>query len=91
MSRHSSGGSSPESSVRIVAHVVPNARRTLVRPMDAPGHWKVFVQAPPVRGKATAAVIAAVAAHWGVPRAAVEVIAGATARQKMIRIHGPAR
>lgn len=68
-------------------HVQPGARRTELvgRHGDA---LKVRVAAPPVDGKANAAVAAVLADHFGVPRRDVELVAGATARRKRFRLVG---
>ena len=68
-------------------HVQPGARRTELvgRHGDA---LKVRVAAPPVDDKATAAVAAALAAHFGVPARDVTLVAGATSRRKRFRLVG---
>ena len=48
----------------------------------------VRVQAPPVDGKANAAVEAFVAHAVGVPKSAVSVVRGHTSRDKVVRIEG---
>ncbi|MGN6103567.1 MAG: DUF167 domain-containing protein [Kofleriaceae bacterium] len=52
------------------------------------GRIKVCVTAPPVDGEANAAVIELIAEALGVPRRAVEVIAGASSRRKTLRVTG---
>lgn len=47
---------------------------------------RVWVTAPPDKGKANKAVIAAVAKAVGVPKSAVTLVRGETAREKLIRI-----
>jgi uncharacterized protein (TIGR00251 family) len=49
---------------------------------------RVSVTAPPVDGKANAAVIEAVAEAFGVRRAAVTILHGETGRRKTVRIAG---
>ncbi len=49
---------------------------------------KVAVTAAPEGGKANAAVAAVVAKALGVPKSAVSVMAGATARRKLLRVAG---
>ena len=68
-------------------HVQPGARRTEIagRHGDA---LKVRVAAPPVDGKANAAVAAVLAEHFGVPVRDVALVAGATARRKRFRLVG---
>ena len=50
------------------------------------GIWLARVKAPPVDGKANAAVIALVAGRFGVPKSNVSIKAGAGARLKLVRI-----
>jgi len=49
---------------------------------------KVAVTAPPVDGKANAAVIEALAGALRVPRSAIEIARGETGRRKTVRIRG---
>ena len=50
--------------------------------------WKLQVAAPPVDGKANAAVCALMASATGVPKSAVSVVRGSTSRDKRVRIAG---
>ena len=52
----------------------------------ADGTWQARVKAPPVDGKANAAVVALVARHFGVPKASVQIKSGASARLKLVTI-----
>ncbi|MDE0804167.1 MAG: DUF167 domain-containing protein [Acidimicrobiales bacterium] len=72
---------------RVVVHVQPGARRPGVvgRHGDA---WKIRVSAPPVDGKANAAVVELLAEVLGTKRAHVEVVRGMTARRKTVDVHG---
>lgn len=67
--------------------VVPNAPRTAVAGWlgDA---LKVRVQAPPVEGRANAALCAGLAERLGLPGSAVSVARGTTASRKLVRIEG---
>ena len=67
--------------------VIPNAPRTAVAGWlgDA---LKVRVQAPPVEGRANAALCAGLADLLGLPTAAVSVARGATSGRKLVRIEG---
>ena len=67
--------------------VSPRASREKLGPVVG-DRLKVAVTAPPVDGEANAAVIELVAKAFGVPRSAVEVIAGAASRRKTIRVRG---
>jgi len=46
------------------------------------------VAAPPREGQANAAVVAALAEHFGVPRSQVRIIRGAGSRHKIVEIAG---
>ena len=65
--------------------VKPNSRVEELATLDD-GGWEARVKAPPVDGKANAAVIALVAAHFGVRKAQVSIKSGASGRMKLIQI-----
>jgi uncharacterized protein YggU (UPF0235/DUF167 family) len=67
--------------------VQPRARRDEIAGERA-GAVVVRVTAPPVEGKANAAVCALVAARAGVPRSAVRVLRGAGSRDKVLEVRG---
>jgi uncharacterized protein YggU (UPF0235/DUF167 family) len=50
--------------------------------------WKVRVSAAPERGAANAAVLDLLAASLGMERRSVTLVAGATARDKVVEIEG---
>jgi uncharacterized protein YggU (UPF0235/DUF167 family) len=52
------------------------------------GTWLARVKAQPVDGKANAALIALVAAHFGVRKAQVSIKSGAASRIKVVSISG---
>jgi uncharacterized protein (TIGR00251 family) len=67
--------------------VQPRARREEV--VGERGEFVVVrVTAPPVDGKANAAVVKLIARCAGVPRHAVEIVAGAGGREKLVRVEG---
>jgi len=71
--------------VRIALHVQPGAKRSgwAGRYGDA---LKVRLQAPPVDGKANEALRSWIAAAFGVPLAAVELVRGAQSRRKEVLV-----
>ena len=77
----------PAPVARIAVHVQPGARRAGVvgRHADA---WRVRVTAPPVDGRANAAVIELLAGALGVARRDVEVVHGSTGRRKLVAVRG---
>ena len=70
--------------------VQPRASRAKIGPVHD-GRLKVAVTSPPVDGEANAAVIELLAKTLGVARSAIEVIAGASSRRKIVRIAGVTR
>ncbi|MGE0216242.1 MAG: DUF167 domain-containing protein [Mycolicibacterium sp.] len=70
----------------VVVRVKPGSKKgPLVEPGDD-GELTVYVRERAVEGKATAAVIKALADHFDVPRSRVELVSGATSRMKRFRI-----
>jgi uncharacterized protein len=65
--------------------VKPGARVDELAELDD-GTWQARVKAPPVDGKANAAVIALVARHFGVPKVSVQIKSGASGRLKLVTI-----
>lgn len=65
--------------------VKPNSRRTGVEEVE-PGIYRVSVNAPPQEGKANAAVIEALANHFGVPKSRVTILHGQKGRKKRVEI-----
>jgi uncharacterized protein (TIGR00251 family) len=77
--------------VRLLLRVTPGARRPGIGGTFALPDGRALelrVAAPAVDGKANAAVIAALAEALGVPRRAVTIVGGATARLKRVHIAG---
>lgn len=72
---------------RLIVHVQPRARRSEVagRYGDA---IKVRLAAPPVDGAANEELVRFLAEALGVPRRAVRLTAGLTARRKTVEIEG---
>ena len=73
----------------LTLHVQPGARVSEVQGVHGDA-LKIRLAAPPVDGKANAELLRFVTAQLRVPRRAAELVAGHTARQKRLRISGPA-
>lgn len=71
----------------LAVRVQPGASRTEVVG-EYGDQLRIRLQAPPVDGKANAALVAFVAGQLGVPRSAVSVVRGSTSRSKVVRIEG---
>ena len=71
----------------ITVKVTPRAAKSEI--IGAEAEWlRVRVKAPPVDGKANAALIAFFADLFNLPKKNVSVVAGQTARLKRVRVDG---
>ena len=71
---------------RLDVRVRPGAKRNAWTGRMADGRHKVALAAPPVDGRANAALVAFVAECLGVPRRAVTLVAGAGTRDKRLEV-----
>ncbi|MCG6875588.1 MAG: DUF167 domain-containing protein [Betaproteobacteria bacterium] len=69
----------------IAIHVQPGAKRSAVAGIHGE-RLKVRIAAPPIEGRANAAIVAFIAERLGVPRAQVKVARGERSRDKLIEI-----
>ena len=80
--------------LELFQRVTPNAGRNGIDGVelrdDGRAVLRARVSAVPDKGKANAAVTALVAKALGVPKSAVELVSGETARLKTLRIEGDA-
>jgi uncharacterized protein (TIGR00251 family) len=74
-----------EKSTTFAVRVTPRAKQNKVLP-QADGSLKVYVTAPPEDGRANEAVIETIAEWLGVRRRDVEIVRGATSRNKVVRV-----
>lgn len=72
----------------IAVHVQPGAKRTAVAGTHGE-RLKIRIAAPPIEGRANAAIVAFVAERLGVPRAQVSVARGERSRDKLIAVATP--
>lgn len=72
--------------LKLAIHATPGAKRTEVAGAYGAA-LRVRLAAPPVDGKANAALLAWAAGAFGLPRGAVELLGGAAARQKLLGLH----
>ena len=76
-----------EQPTRITVRVQPNAKRTeVVRFED--GVFYIKIAAPPVKGKANAALLAFLSDILGVSKSRLSIEKGATSRMKVLTIEG---
>jgi uncharacterized protein (TIGR00251 family) len=70
----------------VVVRVKPGSRKGPLLEVGSGGELTIYVREPAVNGKANDAVIRLLAAHLQLPRSRVELVSGATSRQKRFRI-----
>lgn len=73
--------------VRFPVRVQPRAATSAVAGTHG-GALKVRLSAPPVDGAANEALVALLADELDVPRRAIRIVAGATARTKLVEVDG---
>jgi len=78
-----------DGSITLTIHAQPGAKRTEVAGVHG-GSLRIRLAAPPVEGRANAALIAFLAEQFGVPQVAVTILRGHAARRKTVRIASPA-
>lgn len=78
--------------VRLAVRLTPGAKGDSVdgAETDAAGKtWlRIRLAAPPVDGKANAALIKLLAKRWRLPKSALAIASGATARNKVLSLQG---
>lgn len=72
--------------MRISLKIVPNARQEKI--VQEGDHYKVYIPAPAVDGKANAYLVKYLAGHFGVRKSAVILVRGETSRHKVVDIEG---
>ena len=71
--------------MRITVKVIPRAKKNRVVETGA-GKFKVHLTAPPVEGKANAALIECLAEHFNVKKRQVRIVRGEKTREKVVEI-----
>jgi uncharacterized protein (TIGR00251 family) len=71
---------------RLDVRVQPGAKKDAWAGRMADGRRKLAITAPPIEGRANAALVAFVARSLGLPRRAVRVVHGAGGRDKRLEI-----
>lgn len=72
----------------LAVHAVPGARATAWAGRHGQA-WRIRLAAPPSDGRANAALLAFIAAELDLPKSAVRLRQGASARQKLLEIDCP--
>ena len=77
--------------VTLAVRAQPGARKTAITGIYGEGaaaQLKIAVQAPPVEGRANAALIAFLVETFSVPRSSVELVSGELSRSKVFLLRG---
>lgn len=77
----------PDGSATLSLHIQPGAKKTEVMGLHGEA-LKLRLAAPPVDGKANAALLRFVAEILDLPKADVELKSGQTSRQKVVAVRG---
>lgn len=80
--------------VTVAVRAQPGAKKTAITGVYGEGaaaQLKIAVQAPPVEGRATAALIAFLAEIFSVPRNSIEIVTGELSRSKVFLLRGVTR
>lgn len=82
---HQRGG---DGCLLLTLHIQPGAKKTEVCGLHGDA-LKIRLAAPPVDGKANAALLAFVADRLGLPKSAVSLKSGQTSRRKVVEVAEP--
>lgn len=80
-----------EGGVMLAVRAQPGAKKTAITGIYGDGaaaRLKIAVQAPPLEGRANAALIEFLAEVFALPRAAIELAGGESSRSKVFRLCG---
>jgi len=71
--------------MRVRVKVIPRAKKNNVAQADE-GSFRVYLTAPPVEGKANAALVEVLADHFKVKKRQVRILGGKKSRDKLVEI-----
>jgi uncharacterized protein (TIGR00251 family) len=75
-------------SLTLQVKVKPGARVSSLQ-QNPDGTWRAQLKSPPIDGKANLELIALIADHFGCPKSAVVIRAGASGRMKRVKVETP--
>ena len=71
--------------MKIFVKIKPNAKEEKIKKLSET-NFEICVKEPPMKGRANAAVVKALAQQFGVPVSSVNIIIGHSSRQKIVEI-----
>jgi uncharacterized protein len=78
--------------IRLAVRLTPGAKADAIDGIEADAAGKAWLRirttAPPVDGKANAALIKFLAKRWRLPKSSIAIATGAAARNKILSLHG---
>lgn len=77
----------PSREATLEIRVLPRASRNEIA-RQGDGRYRVKLTAPPVEGKANAALVKLLARHLGIPKRDISILAGSSSRTKTIQVAG---
>lgn len=80
-----------EGGITVAVRAQPGARKTAIAGTYGEGHaaqMKIAVQAPPLEGRANAALIELLAKTFSLPKSAVVLVSGGSSRSKVFLLRG---
>jgi uncharacterized protein (TIGR00251 family) len=75
-----------ESGSALAVRVIPRSRKNEIAEIMKDGTIKIRLTAPPVEGKANQALVEFLSEVLDVPRANIDIVAGANSREKLVSI-----
>ncbi len=75
-----------ERGAALAVRVIPRSRKNQIAEIMSDGTIKIRLTAPPVEGKANQALVEFLSEVLDVPRAKIDIVAGANSREKLISI-----
>jgi hypothetical protein len=71
--------------MRLNIRVIPNAKQNKLA--EESGRIKIYLNSPPVEGKANKALVEFLAEHYNIKRNRIKIISGEKSRNKIIEIN----
>ena len=70
----------------LTIRVMAGAKKNFIKEED--GRWRVYLQAPPLEGRANKALVELLSGYFKVRKSQIEIIKGLKSRDKIVNING---
>ena len=71
--------------MKVFVKAKPSSKKESIKKLSET-NFEICVKEPPVKGRANAAIMTALARHFGVPLSSIRIISGHASRQKIVEI-----